>query len=251
MSDQSVLPEGAAPPTAADGAVPSPGDAPAVGAGPVATDDAAALERVASKKNAASYRKGKAEGQSELLQTLGVTSAEEVQRILDVHRATEDEADVASTEAQAADERSAIRTLRSDLRARDRALEETGARLTRISALNERARRTELHNRLVSAGAHPDAVGDLVSLLHSRVEWSDEGDGLEVVDRDGDTTVPSGMTLDELITEQKDARSYMFVAVSGRGGGGTQVRATAVPGNGVPARAETWQDRVAKARAGR
>lgn len=247
MSEQ--LTEGTAPPTAVDGSPPSDGPAPANGAGQVATDDAAAREKAFARKTAASFRAGKQEGQAELLSRFGYSDAEEVQRILDAHAAAREESESAESESRIADERSAIRQLKTDLRARERALDESTSVLARLTAQNERARKSELRSRLAAAGAHPEALADLVDLLHNRVEWSDEGDGLEVVDRDGSKVIPAGMTLDELISEQRERRAYMFAGQSPRGGSGTTVRTAHAP-TGVSQRRETWKDRVAKARSG-
>lgn len=242
------VPEGAAPQTAADGLPPSSGDAPASGVGDAATDDAAARERELARKTAASYRRGGQEREAKLLGELGLDSVESLRQIIDRHKAAEDDAAKAGADAKAADERSAIRDLQTKLRSAERLQAEAGERMKRLEKQNERARRSELHSRLMQAGAHPDAVADLVALLEPSVDWADDGDGLEVVDRSNGKVVPAGMTLDELIAEQRDKRSYMFASPA-RGGSGTSIRSASLPA-GAPARRETWRERIAKARRG-
>ena len=241
----SAAPEATAPPSAATGAgsTDDPGSA--------AAGDAADLARSWERKNAASFRKGKKEGQTDLLRALGVETVEEVQQILDLHRAAEEERDSAAEQSEAQDYRATIRQIRSESKAITRELEEARTAVQQLREQNDRARRAELRARFLEAGAHPEAVADLVARNADRVEWSDDGDGLEVVERAADgSSLPAGMTLEEMISEQRERRSYAFAAPAARGSG-TAVSASAAPrGAAVSPRRETWQDRIARAKRG-
>lgn len=192
------------------------------------------------------FRKGEARGRAKLLKDLGFGSQGEVLAWVEARReaevAAEAEADGAA--AAATTDAAAIRKARQELRARDGEMRALTERLARYESQSSTALRAELRGQLVAAGAHPQAVSDLVALLAPTVRWAEDGEGLEVLDGDE----PSLKTLDDLIAEQRATRAWFF-APPPQSGSGSQIRASATPGgNGVARRHETWLERVARAR---
>ena len=235
MSDQQLF-EGGAPPTAPTGdgeSLTSPGTAAADEPRPVAVNGDAI------------FRKGEARGRAKLLKDLGFADQVEIAEWVRARREAEVEpepgAEVQPT--QPPQDAAAIRKARLELRARETELRQMSERLTRYEAQSSTALRAELRGQLIAAGAHSEAVGDLVALIAPQVRWAEDGEGLEVLDGDE----PSLRTLEDLITEQRQARRWFF-SPPPQSGSGTQIRTSASPQSSAPQRRETWVDRIARAR---
>jgi hypothetical protein len=144
-----------------------------------------------------------------LLADLGVQSIDDLKLAIETIRSKPDSDGEPDQPKKDSDK--LLRSLREERKALQKELEQAKADNARFSSQATRALTADIQSRLLAAGAHGDAVADLVKLVSPHLGWSEDGTEIEVVERDGSgNAMPSWLTIDELIEEQKTKRPWFF-----------------------------------------
>jgi hypothetical protein len=164
------------------------------------------------------YNSGLEKGQARMLADLGVQSIDDLKSIIEKTRTVADSD--GDADAPKKDHEKLLRSLREERRALQKEIDQIKAESARYQAQASRALTADLQARLLGAGAHADAVGDLVKLLAQNLAWSSDGTELEVVERDASGSVtPSRLTIDEFIDQQKTQKPWFFAGRIKQGAG--------------------------------